>query len=50
MFKWWCRSSSGYTGGLRVSVDGPRNQWWCWWSYGGTGGMSGNARGRRRVV
>ena len=25
MFKWWWRSSYGYTGGLRVSVDGPRN-------------------------
>ena len=25
MFKWWWRSSKGYTGGLRVSVDGSRN-------------------------
>ena len=25
MFKWWWRSSKGYTGGLRVSVDGPMN-------------------------
>ena len=25
MFKWWLRSSERYTGGLRVSVDGPRN-------------------------
>ena len=25
MFKWWWRSSLGYTGGPRVSVDGPRN-------------------------
>ena len=50
MFKWWGRSSYGYTGGLRVSVDGPRNvlksQWWCWWSYERTEGMSGAARGR----
>ena len=25
MFKWWWRSSKGYTGGLKVSVDGSRN-------------------------
>ena len=25
MFKWWWRSSYGYIGGLRVSVDGPRH-------------------------
>ena len=25
MSKWWWRSSLGYTGGLRVGVDGPRN-------------------------
>ena len=25
MSKWWWRSSLGYTGGLGVGVDGPRN-------------------------
>ena len=25
MSKWWWRSSKGYTGGLRVGIDGPRN-------------------------
>ena len=25
MLKWWWRSSQGYIGGLRVSVDGPGN-------------------------
>ena len=25
MSKWWWRSSLGYTGGLEVGIDGPRN-------------------------
>ena len=50
MFKWWRRSSYGYTGGLRVSVDGPRNVL----KIGGLTehikGLSGHAAGRKGIL